>query len=127
MSEPQRGRGAPPGNRNAWKTGLHSAPMRALRKDARLRLQKIKAAVAMARTVSSPAVAGEVARGTRDGGGASSGKEYSSPPLSPPPPRKCSAPPPQQRGGKSFPRLLEFVNELVRMPADRFVEDERGV
>jgi hypothetical protein len=65
MSEPQRGRGAPRGNRNAWKTGLHSAPMRALRKEARLRLQKIKAAVAMARNLSSPVLTGEVARAER--------------------------------------------------------------
>ena len=60
MTAPQRGRGAPRGNRNAWKTGLHSAPMRALAKDTRLQLQKIKAALAMARKLSSPVLTGEV-------------------------------------------------------------------
>ena len=60
MNPPQKGRGAPRGNRNAWKTGLHSAPMRALAKDTRLQLQKIKAALAMARKLSSPVLTGEV-------------------------------------------------------------------
>jgi hypothetical protein len=44
-----RKHGAQPGNRNAVKTGLHTARMRALRKEARLRVLKLNAAVIEAR------------------------------------------------------------------------------
>lgn len=39
-------RGARPGNRNAWKTGFHSAEMRELRR--RIRAFRLRAAAAMA-------------------------------------------------------------------------------
>jgi hypothetical protein len=43
---PRRGRGAPPGNTNALKSGLHTAAMRARRREIRLILQKIKITIA---------------------------------------------------------------------------------
>ncbi|HVT25425.1 MAG TPA: hypothetical protein VHD95_12425 [Rhizomicrobium sp.] len=47
-------RGGQPGNRNAFKTGLHTAEMRSLRKQARLRMQKLKAAMEAARYKTLP-------------------------------------------------------------------------
>jgi hypothetical protein len=55
-----RRRGAQPGNRNAFKTGLHTAEMRALRKQARLRVSKLKSAMQAARLEASPPHAGAV-------------------------------------------------------------------
>ena len=49
-----RKRGGQPGNRNAFKTGLHTAEMRALRKQARLRVQKLKAAMEAAKFKTLP-------------------------------------------------------------------------
>ncbi len=44
----KRKRGAQPGNRNALKSGLHTQEMRALRRQARLRIHALKAAIAQA-------------------------------------------------------------------------------
>jgi hypothetical protein len=49
----KRRRGAQPGNRNAFKTGLHTAEMRTLRKQARLRVRKLKSAMEAARLANA--------------------------------------------------------------------------
>ncbi|MBN9577352.1 MAG: hypothetical protein J0H26_03205 [Alphaproteobacteria bacterium] len=48
MTAGKRKRGAQPGNRNAIKSGLHTAEMRALRKRARRNVLAIRAAIAHA-------------------------------------------------------------------------------
>jgi hypothetical protein len=50
---PPKQRGAPPGNRNAMKTGLHTRAMRDFKHTMRLRLREVEAAIAKAREVTA--------------------------------------------------------------------------